>query len=505
MKAGMKPWIRTVALALVLAGGTPCLALGSTEAPDPAKAQPQDATLQILLRKGIITQAEYDDAVAGARAAAGTVIRETVVVEQTPRINAPPVTSRWGATLYGFVEADFVYDSTQSFGDIAGNAIIAADGYAAQNHRLQFSVRNTRLGFRFAAPDWEEVKSSAVLEMDFFGNQPGTPPAYGEGSWFGNPGFRIRLAYLKLETPVVDLVLGQNWALFGWQPYFSPNTVIIQGLPGQAFARTVQARISKTLRTDPVNLELAVAASRPPQRDAYVPDLQFGARVNVNDWKGVSTWGGTGTTFLSASLGVSGAWRRFQVQEPSADLGYPNGSAVTTGWGVSVNALIPVLPVRGNDRGNGLTFTGAFVTGAGISDLFTSLTGGLGSPSATPGIAPAVGYVASVDPGLVMFGSDGSLNAIAWQAFMVGLQYYLPPSGRVWVSVNYSDMYSSNIHAYADPATVYDRSQWADGNVFWDATDAVRFGVEYSWFRQNRVDGNQATDNRVQFSAYYLF
>ena len=137
MKAGMKPWIRTVALALVLAGGTPCLALGSTEAPDPAQAQPQDATLQILLRKGIITQAEYDDAVAGARAAAGTVIRETVVVEQTSRINAPPVTSRWGATLYGFVEADFVYDSTQSFGDVAGNAIIAADGYAAQNHRLR--------------------------------------------------------------------------------------------------------------------------------------------------------------------------------------------------------------------------------------------------------------------------------------------------------------------------------------------------------------------------------
>jgi hypothetical protein len=341
--------------------------------------------------------------------------------------------------------------------------------------------------------------------MDFYGNQPANPPTLAEGSFFNSPGFRVRHAYLKLETPIVDLLFGQTWELFGWQTYFHPNSVQVQGLPGQVFARTVQARVSKTIRTEPVTVDVAVAASRPPQRDGYVPDLQAGLRLAVNGWKGITTSGSTGTNVLPAAVGVSGTWRRFQVQEPIAALGYPDASAVTTGWGYSVDLLLPIIPVRNDNRGNGLTLTASFVNGAGISDLFTSLSGGLGSPASTPGLTPPSGYAPAIDPGLVMFGTDGSLNAIKWRAFIVGLQYYLPPSGRVWVSVNYSDMYSANIADYANPASVFDRSHFADANVFWDATNAVRFGLEYAWFRQYRANGDAATNNRVQFSAFFLF
>ncbi len=500
----MTKWIRGAVLAAAALAAQPALAQAASPATEGAN---RNAALQLMLQKGLITQAEYD-AAAAASQASGTVkeVRETVVVKETPRIDAPPVTSKWNATMYGFVEADFIYDSTQSFQDLAGNGIIAADGYAAKNHRLQFSVRNTRLGFRFAAPEWGNVKSTALLEMDFFGNQPGTPPAFSEAGFINNPGFRIRHAWMKLETPIVDLLFGQSWELFGWQSYFHPNTVDLQGVPGQVYSRTIQARVSKTLKSDPVNVELAVAASRPPQRDAYVPDLQGGVKVNLNNLKGVATAGGTGTSILAASLGVSGTWRRFQVQSPTVALGNPDGSAVTTGWGYSIDALIPIIPARGTSRGNALTFTGSFVNGRGIADTYTGLNGGLGGAASTPGLGTlAPGYVAAVDPGLVMFGTDGSLNAIAWRSFIVGLQYYLPSDGRVWFSANYSNMYSSNIGDYANPANVFDRSNWADANVFWDATNAVRFGLEYAWFRQNRVNGNTATDNRVQFSAYYLF
>jgi hypothetical protein len=501
----MRKWIRAVAVAAGITLATGAQAQGTPAAAGAGQASSQNATLKLLLQKGVITQAEYDAAVAGA-ATDVTVreVRETVVVKETPKIDAPPVTSKWGATMYGFVEADYIFDSTQSFNDLAGNAIIQADGYAAQNHRMQFSIRNSRLGFRFAAPEWGNVKSSALLEMDFFGNQP---TEASEAAFFNTPGFRIRHAWMKLETPIVDLLFGQTWGLFGWQSYFSPNTVEIQGLPGQVFSRTVQARVSKTFRSQPVNVEVAIGASRPPQRNAFVPDLQGGVKVNLNDWKGITTAGSTGTSILAASLGVSGTWRRFQVQMPTVALGNPSESAVTTGWGVSIDALLPIIPVQGTSRANGLTFTGSFVTGAGINDLYTGLTGGLGNPASNPGITGVVaGYNPAIDSGLVMFGTDGSLNAIKWQSFILGLQYYLPIlDGRVWVSANYSNMYSSNIGEYANPANVFDRSCWADGNVFWDATNAVRFGVEYAWFRQNRVNGNQATDNRVQFSAFYLF
>jgi hypothetical protein len=59
--------------------------------------------------------------------------------------------------------------------------------------------------------------------------------------------------------------------------------------------------------------------------------------------------------------------------------------------------------------------------------------------------------------------------------------------------------------SFAAPGSVFERSHWADANVFWDATNAIRFGLEYAWFRQYRVNGDSATDNRVQFSAFYLF
>jgi hypothetical protein len=304
----------------------------------------------------------------------------------------------------------------------------------------------------------------------------------------------------------VDALIGQTWELFGWQAYFHPNTVDLQGVPGQIYSRTVQARLSKTLRSDDVTVDLAIAASRPPQRDAYVPDGQAGVKLALNNWKGAVTYGGTGSSTVPAALGLSGTWRRFQVQQPSTSLGNPDASAVTTGWGYSVDLLVPIIPVRDGNRGNTLTFTGSFVNGAGIADLYTGLNGGLGSSISAPGMPPpASGYVANVDPGLVAFAPDGSLHAIAWRSVIVGLQYYLPPAGRVWVSANYSNMFSNNIGEFANPALVFDRSNWADANVFWDATNAVRFGLEYAWFRQTRVNGDQATNNRVQFSAYYLF
>ncbi len=90
--------------------------------------------------------------------------------------------------------------------------------------------------------------------MDFLGNQPQSSPTVvapstgvptvSEGSYFTSPTFRIRHAALKLATPIVDILAGQYWSLFGWQSMFHPNTVEIQGVPGQIYARTPQIRLS---------------------------------------------------------------------------------------------------------------------------------------------------------------------------------------------------------------------------------------------------------------------
>ena len=155
-------------------------------------------------------------------------------------LSPPSVTSKFSATFYGFVEFDAIHDSTQSFNDLAGNATIAPSGsFGASHDRMIFGARNSRLGFKLKGPETETIKSSGIAEMDFLGNQPqGSPspagsPAVSESAYFASPTFRIRHMALKLETPIVDVLAGQYWQLFGWQSSFHPSSVDIQGLPGQ--------------------------------------------------------------------------------------------------------------------------------------------------------------------------------------------------------------------------------------------------------------------------------
>jgi hypothetical protein len=338
--------------------------------------------------------------------------------------------------------------------------------------------------------------------MDFLGSQPtGTA----ESTVFTSPLFRMRHMALKLENPYVDVLLGQSWQLFGWQPYFHPNTVEIQGVPGQIYSRSPQLRLSHRFKGEAVDFELALAGSRPPQRNAFAPDGQAGARLYINGLKGARTTGSTGTAIDSAALGVSGVMRNFKVPEFSAT---PEVGVAKQGWGVSVDLLMPIIPATPEDRGNALTLSGSFVRGEGIADLFTGLNGGFtGFPTPPqPAMATMVKpYPADVDNGLVMFDAAGNVHTIGWQALMAGLQYYLPPSGKVWISANYSRMNSHNAASLGMPANIFKKSQWADLNLFCDALAPVRFGLEGAWFEQTYADSKKAHDVRVQFSSFYLF
>ena len=414
----------------------------------------------------------------------------------------PAVTSKWDMSLYGFVELDSAYDSTEGFNDLAGNAAIARPGsYTAEHGQYTMSARNTRIGYRISAPTYNDIKVSGQIELDFFGNQPSP---LSEAAFFQNATLRFRHANIKIETPVVDILMGQSWQLFGWQSYFHPNTVDLQGLPGQVYSRTPQIRLSKKIPAGPVSVEVAVAALRSPQRAGGLPDGQAGLKLNIDSLKAYHTAGGAGTALDSASIGVSVIGRRFSVNEFSAA---PVNDVTRNGYGVSADVLLPVVPATKESKANALTLTGSFVYGAGIADQYTGLSGGVSNPALPNPMnkTPAPTYTPNVDGGLVMFSSDGSLHPIQWTSLIVGAQYYLPPSGKVWISGTYSYMKSDNAHLFGDKTKVFDRSNWADGNVFFDITPAWRLGVEYAWFNQKYVDGVDATDHRVQMSAWLLF
>src|SRR5262249_42882960 len=153
-----------------------------------------------------------------------------------------------------------------------------------------------------------------------------------------------------------------TWHLFGWQTMAFPTTMGIQGLPGQLFNRTAQIRLSHTFKTSAVDVELAVAALRPPQRNAGGPDGAAGLRISVPSWTGMQTINSTGTQIAPFSFGVSGVAREFRVPEWAAK---PVNTNSVTGYGVALDLFAPIVPATKEAKGNSLSLTGEFAYGRG--------------------------------------------------------------------------------------------------------------------------------------------
>ena len=168
--------------------------------------------------------------------------------------------------FYGWLELDALWDSTQSFNETVLNQNISRPGtYAGDNPRFQATVKDSRIGFKVAAPNYGSIKASAQFEADFFGMQPTTVT---QDQQYTYSSIRLRHYFAKLETPVFDLLAGQTFDLYGWggQGFF-PSTPAFLGVMGEVFHRNVQLRLSKTISGDHVALEIAVAGVRPATRD----------------------------------------------------------------------------------------------------------------------------------------------------------------------------------------------------------------------------------------------
>ena len=375
-------------------------------------------------------------------------------------------------------------------------------------------MRNTRLGFAFESPRVGDVRPSAILEGDFFGHQS-SPPTTSEGTYFDSPTFRIRHAYAKLENPYVDVLAGQTYDVFGWQNFFFPCSAEFLGLPNQVFSRHTQLRFSHGFNMrGAVTIDVAASAGRPVQRDSEIPDVNAGVRISLDGWKGISTPGNVGTVALPLSLGISGIMRQFKVNAFTPPPTQNSNSAM--GWGLSLDAFVPLIPAaNADDRGNRLTIIGSFVRGTGISDLITANGGAQFPTLLNPAQAnPPPLYNPDIDNGIVSFDTaQGLLHTIDWQAFRVGLQYYLPPTGRLLFSANITHAHSGNMAklfpqggAEIELMTfIADTSTYADGNLFWDATPAIRFGVSGQYTQVEYLDGQKPHNYRGMGQTVYLF
>ena len=442
-----------------------------------------------------------EDAPEGTHDPSAWDVPQDQLIPATPqRVPSYGAREDWSILPYGFAKLDVTEDSTQSFDSgIGGNTISRVGTYRGDHRRNTLTARDSRMGLQFMAPSFPDItprlkgmRTSGQIEFDFFG-QTATDAKRGDMIVFGP--VRMRQAYLKLETFVIDVIAGQTQDLFGWGGSFYPATVGYLGVPGQIYHRNPQLRLEEKLRSDDGNFELliAVAAVAPAQRDSGMPDGQAGIKFAYKGWKGWSGSGFGSPYVVPLSIGVSGLYRRFEVPTPR---GNPGSEALKTfGWGTAASLLLPVIPASAQyDHGNALTLTGEFSIGTGIADMYSGMDGGSRFPL-LPGVTasmPALQYQANVDPGLVTFDRTFTVKTINWRAFVAGLQYYLPiENNRIWVTGLYSRIWSDNIKTLTPMdslGAIFTKMEYIDGSIQMEITPAVVLGISFQTVQQTFGD-----------------
>ena len=467
--------------------------------PPPPPDVPRGAewtSLRLLHDKGVISDAELASALKDM-GVVGAADATTLVL------------AKLRTTIYGFVENSFIHDSTQSCVEICGNTQIQrADTYRGDHGRTVFSARSSRFGVRLAAPEQHGVRVTGLIETDFMGPTTTTE----QGMWT-NAVLRVRHAFLKMDTPVVDILVGQTWTLFGWQSSYLVASAQPPGLPGQLFERTTQLRLSRTIKAGAVTAELAVAANRPPQQDSSTPEGVAGIRLSFDHWTGQHTGYLASTVIQPASLAISGDLRKFRIPELSAT---PHTGHVKVGGGIAFDAYLPIVPATKQSRDNALSVIGELAIGSGTSDAYTGLAAAGSANAPLPGTTTAAST--ATDPGLAAIDATGHIELIKWTSYIVGLEYYPGGTGgRLGVFANYGHMESSNAKHVGTAATgtdaeiaaaqakVRDHEELYEIGLFVDPTRSTRLGASGSLYDDSYGGGQEAKNYSLLMSGWLFY
>ena len=404
--------------------------------------------------------------------------------------------------LYGFVETDSIYDTTQSFTEEPDSSLVQKrSSVLGQRGREMMSVRNSRLGLELNVPATDSgLKTKAVFEADFLGNNaenaaPGTTPnPQTERDFFNNPAVRVRHAYVDLTKGELDAKIGQYWSLFGWQPYYFPGETTVLPSAAMLYRRFVQARAMDTHVMGDWTLETAADAAKPAGMNSGSPEWQGGVRVASTKITGASVNGAN-----TSMVGLSAALTGVLVPLRTANIGSP------TGQGAAFDFLIPIIPSSdGKSRDNTLILAGETAAGTGIGGLeYAGLA--LGVPGLASGAAGADG---AIDSGIGGLNTSGNFELLRVRAFRSHLQYSL---AKWAASAGYAQVEGRNLDRFstggAATAALAPKIQYGYVSVMYDPLDWLRFSAEVSQTRStyNDAANRYASNNRYQLSAFFKF
>jgi hypothetical protein len=353
--------------------------------------------------------------------------------------------------IYGFVQADFIYDFNRV--DPAWNATLrpskipVGDAQVGKDGETIFSVRQSRFGANGYIPtDMGEVKTK--FEFDMFGVGPDA----------GKTTIRLRHAYGEIG----QFLAGQTNSLFMDGDVF-PNTIDYWGPAGMIFFRNIQARwtfLNEKGKIAAVALEGPGAAIDAGQTNVIDPNL------NVHSWNKYPD--------LTAHYRMEGDWGHFQAAGILRWLGYdtPDGSVSghQTGWGLNFSGAIHSV---GKD-----TVLVQVAYGEGIANYFND--GGVDlAPRSITGGAEALPIL-----GLLL--------------------YYDKYWNDKWSSsIGFSETSQQNSGGQLPNA--FHEGDYASVNLLHYPAKNVMVGGEFLWGRLEQNGAGSQTDSRIQFSSKFSF
>jgi len=364
------------------------------------------------------------------------------------------VLSKLDLEIYGYVKLDASYDTHEvATGNFA--LYVLPEDARTRDDEFNITARQTRLGLRIKGPDVEGVKTSGLVEGDFYG---------AGGASENRSTFRMRHAYLQLDWPEerFSVLAGQTWDVIG--PLY-PNTLnfTINWDAGNIGHRHPQLRATKHVWLNAqktVDLTLQAAVSRTVDR-ASITQTDTGA-----DSGQPTIQGRTALTFplvdgRPATVGVWGHWGREEYDVDAA------GHAETfDSWSAGMDVAVPLA--------DWLTIKAEIWTGEALDTYF----GGIGQ---------------GMDAGrLDALGACGGWLAAAispWKKWTFNLG----------VGVDALDADDSTV---AGTRTL---NRMVFGNVIYAINDQTSVGLEISHWRTDYEQRGTGDALRLQSSLIYKF
>ncbi len=377
------------------------------------------------------------------------------------------VNSKFKVKFYGFVKFEAIMDNTEiAKGDWQLYARPGDSDYADRS-TFTMNARHTRLGFKFAGPDVNDLKVTGLIEVDFAGGFPNS------GTAARQPNLRLRHAWVQIAAEKWEARFGQDWALISG-PFPNTTNFVVGAGKGNLWMRYPQMRF--TYKADP--MKISISLNRPMAGNIKYEDFTGGDFDPVGDGERSGMPWVMGRIWLNAgqaTFSVSGHYGTESDEDPNGEL------QDVESYSMNGDLVFKTGPVAFTVRG---------FMGANLNSFFG-------------GCFQNVYY----DP------VEEEPVAIAAMGGWGQLKYALNEKWEVTVGGGFDDPDEEDLRD-SDPANAYysiDKNDWMFGNIAFKLDKSVVFQLGADYLATTYMDdaaGNEIEKGeniRTMFVTYYKF